>query len=152
MINSWGGKPAVEYEGRPVFAELAITRMVIKAGWSARWVEVYYLKDKEPYYLMDWNDAKPFKQTSVPLDSPYHLKLMSSIEKRCIARSYGSAKRRGGYAGAWDVLAWNGERTLFIESKRKGKDRISGNQVEWYSAALDAGQKHENFLVVQWKS
>lgn len=39
--NTFGVKPVVDYEGKPMFAELAIMQMVIRGGWSSRWVEVY---------------------------------------------------------------------------------------------------------------
>jgi hypothetical protein len=151
MINDFGGKPAVEFEGRAMFAELAIALTAIRAGWSARWVEVYYLDKGKPYYLLDWNDSKPFKQKSVPPDSSSVIELMESIEKFCVLRHAGAEKRRNPFAGAWDVLMWRGERTILIESKRKGKDAINGNQVKWYSGAIDAGMKRDNFLVVQWQ-
>jgi hypothetical protein len=40
MVNDWRKVP-VEYKGKAMFAELAIALMLIKVGWSARWVEVY---------------------------------------------------------------------------------------------------------------
>lgn len=84
VYNTFGCKPIVEYDGSWMFAELAIMKMVVKAGWSARWVEVYYLKKKEPYYPVDWNDTPSgFHQISVPLDSPFHIDPMSKIDKNC---------------------------------------------------------------------
>jgi hypothetical protein len=150
MVNSFGGKPAVEFEGRPMFAELAIALMAIRGGWAARWVEVYYLDKKQPYYMLDWNDTRPFSQKSVLPDSS-RLQLMASIDAKCASDALAERRRRNPYSGAWDVLAWNADRILFIESKHAGKDRILGNQVRWYSGAIKAGLRPENFLVVQWR-
>src|SRR5690606_12647885 len=109
VYNTFGCKPIVEYKGRWMFAELAIMRMVVEAGWSARWVEVYYLKKKEPYYLIDWNDTPSgFHQTSVPLDDPFHVDLMSKIDTNCqIVNTRTVNKKINPYSGCLDVLTWN---------------------------------------------
>lgn len=40
--HDYGGKPVVMYNGEPMFAELAIRRMLINAGWSAQWISGSY--------------------------------------------------------------------------------------------------------------
>lgn len=154
VYNTFGCKPVIEYDGRWMFAELAIMKMVEKAGWSARWVEVYYLTKKEPYYLIDWNDALTgFHQTSVPPDSPFHIELMSKINKNsAIVNAKTVKKKINPYSGCWDVLAWNKEgRTLFIESKHSKKDKIQDGQTRWLEAGLMTGLHEDNFLIVEWK-
>ena len=150
MVNNFNGKPAVECERRAMFAELAIVSMLSKVGWSARWVSVNYRMDGKPHYMTEWNDTKPFKQTSVPL-SDECLTLMISIENICSNRHDRSIKGRKPYGGAWDIMAWQGERILFMESKRKGNDTVKRNQVDWYLAAIESGLERDNFLVVQWQ-
>src|SRR3989344_8468263 len=37
----YGGKPFIDYKGEPVFAELAILRILLADGWNGVWVETY---------------------------------------------------------------------------------------------------------------
>lgn len=152
--NTFGGKPIVEFDGKPMFAELAIQRMAVKGGWSARWVEVYYLKNNEPYYLTEWQDlpGPGFKQVTQPLESPFHQSLLSTINEHSKSINATLGKRKiSPYSGCWDVLAWKGEKTLFLESKHSKKDRIGDNQRRWLAAGLAAGLKPHNFLMVEWR-
>jgi hypothetical protein len=55
------------------------------------------------------------------------------------------------YSGCWDVLAWKGERTLFIEAKHVNKDHIRFTQLKWRWAGLRAGLTPESFVVAQWE-
>jgi hypothetical protein len=143
--DDFGGKPVVDYEGRPMFAELAIVQMAVKAGWSALWQQAYPLRQSGPYYYADWKENALLKNqaTTGSLDSPYHQNLQALIAR------YNS----NSYRGCWDVIAWNGrERTLYIESKQFKKDSIRDSQIRWFSACLSAGLKRkENFLIVQWR-
>lgn len=63
--NTFGGKPIVEYQGSAIFAELALTRMAINDGWSARWVETFGSRGTMPYYFTDWLDAPLKLQISI---------------------------------------------------------------------------------------
>lgn len=72
LQSTFGGKPIVEYRGKPMFAELAIVNKIIEAGWSARWVARSGSIDNGLHYLVDWLDV-PFKhQTRRPLDNIKH--------------------------------------------------------------------------------
>ena len=55
-----------------------------------------------------------------------------------------------GYRGCLDVLAWNGDRTVFFEGKRHRRDRIRGTQLGWVRAGLAAGLVLTDFVVVEW--
>jgi hypothetical protein len=138
--NTFGGKPIINYEGKPMFAELAIMNMVLKAGWSSRWVEAYGSGKVGPLYFSEWVDAPLKKQIVRPLDSEFHLRLLARI----------ASANRNSYKGCWDVLAWSGEKTLFIESKHYKKDSIRDSQIRWLLAGLSAGLKPTNFLIAQW--
>jgi hypothetical protein len=148
--DDFGGRPVAEYEGRPLFAELAVVKMVVKSGWSAFWQEVYPIRKSGPHYYSDWKEDSLRKDqvtaninNASSLDSQYHQNLQATI-----------AKYNGNsYKGCWDIIAWNGERTvLYIESKQFNKDIIRDNQVRWFSACLSAGlKKNKNFLIVQWR-
>jgi hypothetical protein len=61
-----------------------------------------------------------------------------------------AAVNGGNHAGVWDVVAWSGQRTVFVESKRANKDAIRPTQTRWLAAALKAGLGADDFLVAEW--
>lgn len=138
--NSFGGKPFIDFEGVPVFAELAIAKTFQKLGYTAYWVETYARGNKLPMFLLDWQD-KPYKeQTNSDINEPWVLEKLASI----------ADQNSHSYAGCWDILAWKDDKLLFIESKRNKKDSVRSSQNNWLQAALQTGLKPENFLIVQW--
>ena len=144
--DDFGGKPVVDCEGRPMFAEIAIVRMAVKAGWSAFWQQAYPRRQNGPQYYADWKEdaVRKNQATTSSLNSSYHQDLQTRIAR------YNS----NSYRGCWDIIAWNGEgsRTLYIETKQFKTDSIRDNQVRWFSACLSAGlKKRENFLIVKWQ-
>jgi hypothetical protein len=139
--NTLGGKPLVNYEGKPMFAELAIQRTAVKEGWSARWVQTYGSRRTLPYFFTDWGDLPLSLQVVSPLDNAYCEAILATI-----AESNG-----GSYSGCWDVVAWKAKSVLFLESKRHKHDRIRDTQLKWMRAALAVGLTTENFLIVQWE-
>lgn len=112
--DTFGGKPIVEYVGQPMFVEIAIMKIAVKNGWSARWVETYGMRNSGPYFFANWLDAPLKKQIPSPLESAYVRELLGRI----------SSLNGNSFMGCWDVLTWNKERILFIESKHYKKDRI----------------------------
>jgi hypothetical protein len=74
------------------------------------------------------------------IDDPAVIELLSRI----------AAVNGGNHAGVWDVVAWSGQRTVFVESKRANKDAIRPTQTRWLTAALKAGLGAEDFLVAEW--
>jgi hypothetical protein len=40
--------------------------------------------------------------------------------------------------------------TLFVELKRKGKDRIRQSQIDWLDHSLQNGLSVDEFLIVEW--
>ena len=130
LVHDFGGKPLVDHNGTGMFAELAIQQMAEAAGWSARWVCTYGMKAHVPRFLTTWSDLPLDEQENVPLDAKQELLL------RRIAK-----ENNNSYSGCWDVVAWKGERTLFIEAKHDKKDHIRATQLQWRWAALRAGLK-----------
>jgi Holliday junction resolvase len=49
-----------------------------------------------------------------------------------------------------DIIAWRGERLLFIEAKRSKRDRPTKAQLKFIEAALSLGFTSDNFLFVEW--
>jgi hypothetical protein len=142
-VNSFGGKPWVDFDGEPVFAELAIQRLALKSGWSARWLEVYGAPKKLPYALSDWQgEIRGFRaQRQHEVDEPAVLAWLKKI----------GTEDGGRHSGVWDVVAWAGERVVFIESKRAKKDAIRPTQVRWLEAAMAAGLEVESLLIAEWR-
>jgi hypothetical protein len=115
LQHSFGNKPLVKHDGEPMFAELAIRSMVEAEGWSARWVCTYGAKATGPRYLESWSDDPLGDQEETPLDAEREVLLAKIV-----------TQNHNSYSGCWDVLAWNGDRTLFIEAKHDKKDTTSG--------------------------
>ena len=59
-------------------------------------------------------------------------------------------EKTGRFGGCWDLLLWKGDDTLFVELKRRGKDRIQITQTDWLSVALESGLAKDNFAIVEW--
>ncbi len=138
--NTFGGKGLINFMGTPMFAELAIQRTAVLGGWNARWVETYAMKGKVPYYFTQWGDCSLSQQVQDPISDNVQVELLETISKN----------NNGSYSGCWDVIAWQGDRTVFIESKRSKKDSFRSTQDQWLQAGLRAGLAVDNFLIVEW--
>lgn len=139
LNETFGNKSLLNIEGEAVFAELAIMKSFVSAGWDARWVETYARGNKEPLYLKEWKDVKYREQTECHFADELLRNLIKEI-----------AAIKGSYGGCWDVAAHKNGKVLFIESKWLGKDSINSNQRKWLEAAMRFGLTEENFLVVEW--
>ena len=127
--DTYGGKVILNYDGEPVFAELAILRAFQKDGWNGVWVDTYGRK----YRIEYWNDKNGI---GLPLDKQSIL--------NTIYENLGSKK------GCWDVFCWKEYEIFFAESKRFSKDRIRETQVKFLEAALAYGLRKKSFLIVEW--
>ncbi|MBP1684641.1 MAG: hypothetical protein H6Q33_784 [Deltaproteobacteria bacterium] len=112
LQDSFGGKPTVESNGAACFAELAILRLFLSAGWSGRWVEMYGAPTNQPKFLLEWAGCGIKAERTVPPDDAVAVARLAAIASR----------NRGRYSGCWDVVAWADGRIVFAESKwsRKG--------------------------------
>jgi hypothetical protein len=138
--NTFGGKPIVKMDQRPMFAELAIKEHFVANGWEARWVETYGRVNKKPLCLSTWKDDKFRNQIGDPIKNEEVLEKLSEIAKY----------NNDSYSGCWDILAWKSDNMIFAELKRESKDRIRQTQIDWLFAGLKSGLKPENFLIVEW--
>lgn len=138
--NTFGGKPLIDFGGRPVFAELCVYELLRLSGWDARWVETYAAPASGPYLFTDWLDAPLKQQQHQPLTAAWVAELLTSI----------AAHNNGRYGGCWDVLGWHNETIVFAELKRRKKDRLQATQPLWVEAGLRTGLQPENFLFVEW--
>jgi len=126
--DTYGGKAVLEFDGKPVFAELAILGTIQRAGWDGVWVDTY---------------RKKFRR-SLPPDCCVLPSHAQELYER-IRRANG-----GKISGCFDVFAWNAGKHLFIESKRESKDSIQITQKAWIEAALRCDVSLDSLLICEW--
>lgn len=143
-INTFGGKPLIDFDGKPVFAELAIMKLFIISGWQARWIETYGASDKTPFHFSDWIDGNLSEQVRDTIEDNNILNTLNAISV-INSNKYGNS-----YSGCWDVLGWLNGQIIFAECKRSKKDAVRKTQNSWLSSAIMHGLKPDNFLVVEW--
>jgi len=140
ISNTFGGKALVDFDGIPMFAELAITSLFKNSGWEARWIETYGAGATTPYHFSGWTDGKLNEQTVDTIQNKNVLTVLNQVF--CF--------NGGTYSGCWDVVGWKNDQIIFAESKRTKKDRFRITQYNWLSAALKSGLNPDNFLIVEW--
>ena len=127
--NTYNGKAVIDWNGEPVFAELAVLRLFQSHGWSGVWVDSYRRK-----YRVGLPDVVD------PVELP-------ETQKRVVESL---REKTGKSGGCWDILAWKGDTVLFIELKRSKKDRVQTSQTQWLEASLDSSLNVEDFALVEW--
>lgn len=130
ISNTYNGKAIIDWNGEPVFAELAVLRLFQSHGWTGVWVDSYRRK---------FRVGLPDVANPVELPIP-QAQLVESLREKT-----------GRFGGCWDLLLWQGDRTLFIELKRRKKDHIQTGQIEWLAAALESGFTADNFALAEWE-
>lgn len=141
MRDAFGNKPLVNVGGRSMFAELAIVATAVRDGWDARWVCTYGRPKMSPLLLTRWKSSSSrVEQTHEPIKNTRISSVLDEI-----------AERNGKYGGCWDVVAWKGDRLLFLESKLHKHDRIQTTQLRWLMSALEIGLSLDDFVVVEWQ-
>lgn len=133
-VFALGGKPLLTWDGKPIFAELLVLRLLSQCGWAGAWASRYgglkYVNDMPSDWLM--TDVS----TSLPIDKS---KLLDAINP--------AGARRG--SGCFDIVAWCGDKLLFCECKRKCKDALRGTQLAWIDSALQLVSVR-SLLIVEW--
>jgi hypothetical protein len=127
--NTYNNKPVIDWNGEPLFAELAVLRLFQSHSWEGVWVDSYRRK-----YRIGLPDV------AEPVELPEKQKQLIESIKAKTGRS----------GGCWDVFVWKGDRLLFIELKRQKKDVIQGSQRLWLEKSLDLGLTPENFAFLEW--
>jgi len=126
--NRYGGRPVIEFGGRPLFPELAVLHALKADGWDGVWIDS--LRQKH------WIDLP---ETSEPVMLP--------SKRGTLLRSI--VRRNGGAAGAWEVFGWKQNRYLFARPLRVGQKMLA-SQLTWIESALREGLNEEDFLLVEW--
>jgi hypothetical protein len=149
FADDFGKKAAglIDLDGEHLFAELAVLRLLERAGWQGRWVNTYSGRGEVWKYLTDWKDLPREEQRNRPIEEAEPRQLLAAIA---------SLNKPARYKGCWDVFAWNASDVVFLECKRtapKYKDVVSKEQQEWARSALYLGDRRitvESFCFVQW--
>jgi hypothetical protein len=127
--NTYNGKAVIDWNGEPVFAELAVLRLFQSQGWEGVWVDSYRRK-----YRVGLPDVVE------PIELPQ--------KQRAFIESIKAKTGRSG--GSWDVLVWKDDQILFIELKRQKKDVIQDSQRLWLEKSLESGLTTDNFAFLEW--
>jgi len=130
ILDEYGGKPVLEWKGRPYFAELLILELLRAEGWNGFWMDTYRNRR-----ILDMSLA------SIQQLPPRIAPVISRIRALC-----------GSRFGCFDVVAERAGEILFVEAKRAGKDKLRETQLRWIDAALSCGVRPEHLLIVEWSA
>ena len=128
LAATYTGKPLVTFEGAAMFGELAVLRWLESDGWEGVWVDTFHGRKF-------WR-AMPHRSAPVALPDAAR-----ALYDRIVAANGGRA------SGFFDVMAWRGGHTVFVEYKGPG-DRSNANERRWIAAALAAGVSEHDLFVV----
>lgn len=140
LPRTYTSKPMIDWNGIPFYAELVILDMLKRDDWQGVWVDSFHRK---------FLDCMPDRDAvaDLPVDVANEISSIRKVYRR-IAEDHRLS--RGAFGGCWDVLCWKSNELLFIETKRKSKDRLQKSQRAWLEAALDCGKTARSFRVVEW--
>jgi hypothetical protein len=106
-------------------AEVEIVRRLRRAGWDAYWVSAFRCGEQR------WG-AYRLAPSTLPVQ-------VRDLEARVGV----------GDNGRPDVVAWTGQRVLYLESKGP-TDRLRSGQIAWMTAMLGAGRGTAHVAIVSW--
>src|SRR3989344_2080486 len=131
---NYGSKPIINYRDEACFAELAILRILLEHGWDGVWVETYggihYLRSMPQTWSLK------SKHTSIPHDKEDFLQKIWKTAKT---------------TACFDVFAWHGDRIVFFEAKKSGKDKLTSAQIRFIEGALACGVSLDSLILVEWE-
>lgn len=137
--DTYNNKSILNFNGEPVFAELAILRIFQNDGWDGVWVDTYRNKFRTSYWPKDSKDLPPEQA-----------ELLRHIYEKAEPNKARSDKARL-TNGCWDVFCWKSGLYCFAEAKRHGHDSIRDTQRRWLEAAIQCGLPLSSFLIVEWQ-
>jgi hypothetical protein len=125
---TYTAKPLVTFHGAAMFGELAVLRWLEVDGWEGVWLDTVHGRKA-------WREM-PTRAQPVALP-PSQQALYDAI----VAANGGRA------SGTFDVMAWRGAQTIFVEY-REPDERPSRSMNRWIDAALTAGVSPNDLLLV----
>lgn len=126
--DTYGNKPVIDMDGSPGYAELAILKLLQEENWQGVWIDTF----------------RKVKRIAIDVYAD-----LPPDQDKLLEKIYATADTK---SGCFDVFCWRPNNVLFVEAKRKGRDRIRQTQIRWLSAALEIGIPVESFLVVEWQA
>jgi hypothetical protein len=126
---TYTSKPLVTFGGDAMFGELALLRWLEVDGWEGAWLDTFHGRKV-------WRDM-PTRSTPVALPADAR-----ALYDRILSANGGRA------SGTFDVMAWRGSQTIFVEYVGPGEG-LSKNASRWIQAALDAGVSANDLLIVE---
>jgi hypothetical protein len=128
LAATYTSKPLVTFNGAAMFGELAVLRWLEVDGWEGVWLDTVHGRKA-------W---RQMPTVGFPVVLPPAAK---ALYDRIVAANGGRA------SGAFDVMAWKGGQTVFLEYEGPD-DRPSRSQAAWIEAALSAGVSEHDLFVV----
>jgi hypothetical protein len=125
---TYTSKPLVTFNGAAMFGELAVLRWLDADGWEGVWLDTLHGRKA-------WRDM-PTRSAPVALPAR-----AQALYDRIVARNGGRA------SGTFDVMAWRGAQTIFVEYETPG-DRPSRHEGAWIESAIAAGVSPNDLLFV----
>jgi hypothetical protein len=111
-----------------LYPEFVLLRLLEQAGWSGVRVK-------------NWRRRAFWTDISTPVaPPPAQAHLFETIE-------HSTGNYRG---GCWDIFAWRGSETLFIESKQRANESIRPAQASWLEHALENAVPLSSFLIAEY--
>lgn len=126
---SYVSKPLVTFDGAAMFGELAVLRWLEVDGWDGAWLDTVH----------DRTSWRHMPTRSSPVSLP---PTAQALYDRIVEANDGRA------SGAFDVIAWRGQQTIFVEYAAPGEQSLTKSQHRWIDAALDAGVSANDLLIV----
>jgi len=95
ISDTYGGKAVLDLNGEPLFAELAILRLLQREGFDGVWGDTFRHRFRQSIALEECK-LPPWVQAEFE-------KIVGEI---------------GNWSGCWDVLAWKSENRIRVDSPR----------------------------------
>ena len=121
-------KEAFTLEGRPMYPELLVVRLLERAGWTAAWRK-------------NWGGTDYWRNIREPIiPAPIPAAIIEQVS------------RQAGHAIPWDIIAWRGREIRLLVSRVDSGRRVSAYLASWLDAALRMGIPLGCFAIVEHRA
>lgn len=127
-FNAVPNKPAYVLNGKPLYPELLVVRLLERAGWKAAW-------NKRWGIAAFWRD------------------IGEAVEPPAMAVAIlDQVTQQAGHLAPWDIVAWRGRELRLLVSRTGDGGRLGAYLASWLDAALRMGIPLGCFAVVEHRS